>query len=71
MVVNDQNTRTGALSGEQRLLSELSDMAVQGGNRMVLGSDTPVGISFDASKVVPTGQENKPYSVKILYLIAY
>ena len=71
MVVNYQNTRTGALRGEQRLLSELSDMAVQGNNRMVLGSDTPVGISFDASKAVPTGQENRPYAMRTLYLISY
>ena len=27
--------------------------------------------SFKASKVVPTGQDNKPYSIRALYLIAY
>ena len=36
------------------------------------GAGVDVGnISFKASNVVPTGQENKPYSIKMLYLIAY
>lgn len=35
------------------------------------GTTTLAGIRINASWQVPTGQENKPYSVKILYLIAY
>ena len=36
------------------------------------GAGIDIGnIYFKASNVVPTGQENKPYSIRGLYLIAY